>query len=141
MKLEEKFSVLDELVNFRELCLKNNKKHNSEVFDQELFFGILTKLNRKYPLLFFPEFVEDFFSGYFTKKLTRKHHIDSGIELWNIVENTLKINPSREKSLKNNSLEKNLRYPKNKIFYEKFLTFTKDFSKEIFKNFLFFISI
>lgn len=132
MNTQNQIFGYEKIIDLRKLCLKKQGNISSkEIFEEERFFEIISKLNYRYPLLHFSEFLNDFFSGYFTKKLIKKHHLNSGIELWYIIESIFKMEPRREKSKTKTALKQNLEIKKNTILYQIFFNLSKKYSTEL----------
>ena len=132
MNSSQKIFGYTEIINFRDICLeKQQNELPDNLFEEEHFFEIISKLNYRYPFVYFPELLKDYFGGFFTKKLNKKHHLSSGSELRHIINSILKMEHTREKSKDRSSLEENITKTKNKLLYPNLLQLSQKYSEEI----------
>ena len=66
------------------------------------------KVNRKYPLLFLPDFVEDLVNGTYSRKMMNKYHIHTYNDFNIMTSSTLKFSGRRSKGHDDDCKEKNL---------------------------------
>lgn len=70
--------------------------------------SVATKSNKKYPLLFLPDFVEDLVNGVYSRRMMDKYYIHTYNDFYLLTSSILKFDGQRFKSHNENLQEKNL---------------------------------
>lgn len=95
-----------------EVLLRNNKRENltnEQIVEQENFIHIVCEMYNKYPLIYLPNFIQEFVEGEWSKNLVKKYDINDMNELQYVQNNILKLIGKRQKkSEKTHAFETNL---------------------------------
>ena len=96
-----------------------NIENIEELVHRRNFVEQVKKIISKYPFVYIPYFIEDFFNGENTAKLLEKYYIQYHLDLKYIIQKTLKFNETRyQKNQYQNPFKMNMKIPDWKIKYE-----------------------
>lgn len=73
-----------------------------------MLVSVATKSNKKYPLLFLPDFVEDLINGVYSRRMMDKYHIHTYNDFYLLASTILKFDGQRFKSHNEERREENL---------------------------------
>ena len=78
------------------------------IIGANILVSAAVKSNRKHPLLFLPDFVEDLINGMYSRKMMTKHHMHTYNDFSAMASSILKFGGQRSKSHKEDCREENL---------------------------------
>jgi len=120
---------------FENLCKDKVLSMNltpEQLIQTNQFITIIDRINKRYPFLFLPSFIQDLMSGYYSRTLLEKYHLRNFLELNYITENILKIKGNRIKGFKPETLKKNLENSSWKKIYDIIINNGSIFENELF---------
>ena len=97
---------IDDFAEWCEPVLRGMNSRDMVMIDNLIM--LVSKVSRKHPLIFLPDFVDDVVCGMPTREIMSKHHIASQPDYHNLVNSTIKLKGARSKG-KAHSREKNLK--------------------------------
>ena len=118
----------------------NNIEEIADLIPKRNFIEQIKIILSKFPLLYMPYFINDYFRGVNSSEITQKYHIRGQTNLRIITENVLKLNGPRYRSTSyNNAFDMNIGNQEWHYIYDSILQNCKFFNSEL--NYVLFYNI
>ncbi|MDA7987298.1 MAG: hypothetical protein MPJ53_02135 [Alphaproteobacteria bacterium] len=104
--------------DFKEACREAITGDPGDIVRANSFVDLASRIGSKYPLLYLPDFLDDFMRGMFTKNIISKYHIPRSVSYQTLVNDMIKMPGRRTKSASGDNTDANM---ENKDFATRYM--------------------